>query len=114
MFSQGLRFPENIGPAGSGRIMGSETALLHELFHRGCRMVYCPAASVGHRVKPEDCRIVRIRNTLHLGEIEVSAPMLEEVRAQPDRFEILEAPRAWHFDAQGNLAPLLDTIHAAA
>jgi hypothetical protein len=66
------------------------------------------------RVKPEDCRIVRIRNTLHLGEIEVSAPMLEEVRARPDRFEILEAPRAWHFDAQGNLAPLLDTIHAAA
>ena len=66
------------------------------------------------RVKPEDCRIVRIRNTLHLGEIEVSVPMLDEVRARPDRFEILEAPRAWHFDAQGNLAPLLDTIHAAA
>jgi hypothetical protein len=66
------------------------------------------------RVKPEDCRIVRIRNTLHLGEIEVSAPMLEEVRAQPDRFEILEAPRAWRFDAQGNVSPLLETIHAAA
>jgi len=66
------------------------------------------------RVKPEDCRIVRIRNTLHLGEIEVSAPMLEEVRAQPDRFEILEAPRPWRFDAQGNVAPLLETIHAAA
>jgi len=66
------------------------------------------------RVKPEDCRIVRIRNTLHLGEIEVSAPMLEEVRSQPDRFEIVEAPRPWHFDAQGNLAPLLETIHAAA
>jgi hypothetical protein len=66
------------------------------------------------RVKPEDCRIVRIRNTLHLGEIEVSAPMLGEVRARPDRFEILEAPRAWRFDAQGNVAPLLETIHAAA
>ena len=66
------------------------------------------------RVKPEDCRIVRIRNTLHLGEIEVSAPMLGEVRARPDRFEILEAPRAWRFDAQGNIAPLLETIHAAA
>jgi hypothetical protein len=66
------------------------------------------------RVKPEDCRIVRIRNTLHLGEIEVSAPMLGEVRARPDHFEILESPRAWHFDAQGNVAPLLETIHAAA
>jgi acyl-CoA synthetase (AMP-forming)/AMP-acid ligase II len=66
------------------------------------------------RVKPDDCRIVRIRNTLHLGEIEVSAPMLGEVRARPDHFEILESPRAWHFDAQGNVAPLLETIHAAA
>jgi hypothetical protein len=28
------------------------------------------------RVKPQDCRIVRIRNTLELGEIEVSEPML--------------------------------------
>ena len=26
------------------------------------------------RVKPEHCRIVRIRNTLHLGEIQISQP----------------------------------------
>ncbi|MBI1397376.1 MAG: DUF2088 domain-containing protein [Betaproteobacteria bacterium] len=66
------------------------------------------------RVKPENCRIVRVRNTLHLGEIEVSAAMLDEVRRQPDRFEILEEPRAWPFDAQGSLAPLLEDVHAAA
>lgn len=66
------------------------------------------------RVKPEDCRIVRIRNTLHLGEIEVSAALLDEVRAQPERFEVRGTPRAWTFDAQGNLPPLLDPVHAAA
>ncbi len=66
------------------------------------------------RVKPEDCRIVRIRNTLHLGEIEVSNALLAEVRRQDERFEIVEPPRALAFDGQGNLAPLLDTVHAAA
>lgn len=66
------------------------------------------------RVKPEDCRIVRIRNTLHLGEIEVSEVMLAETRRQPERFEIAEAPRDVKFDAQGNLAPLLAEVHAAA
>ncbi len=66
------------------------------------------------RVKPEDCRIVRIRNTLHLGEIEVSNVLLGEVRRQPERFEIAEAPRDVKFDGQGNLAPLLGAVHAAA
>ena len=66
------------------------------------------------RVKPEDCRIVRIRNTLHLGEIEVSNALLDEVRRQPGRFEIAEAPRDVKFDGQGNLGPLLGEVHAAA
>ena len=66
------------------------------------------------RVKPEDCRIVRIRNTLHLGEIEVSNAMLEEVRRQPERFAIASPARELEFDAQGNLGPLLDAVHAAA
>ena len=66
------------------------------------------------RVKPEDCRIVRIRNTLQLGEIEVSNALLEEVGRQPERFEIAEPPRDVKFDAQGNLAPWLGSVHAAA
>jgi hypothetical protein len=66
------------------------------------------------RVKPQDCRIVRIRNTLQLGEIQVSEPMLAEVRARPDRFEVLGQPAPLLFDAQGNLAPLLRPVHAAA
>ena len=66
------------------------------------------------RVKPADCRIVRIRNTLHLGEIEVSQALIDEVQRQPERFEIAELPRDVKFDLQGNLGPLLGEVHAAA
>jgi len=66
------------------------------------------------RVKPEDCRIVRVRNTLHLSEIEVSAPMIAEVLAQPERFELVGAAREWAFDVQGNLSPLTGEMVAAA
>jgi hypothetical protein len=55
------------------------------------------------RVAPRDCRIVRIRNTLDLGEIEVSEPLLAEVGRNPERFQIVSAPRHLAFDSEGNL-----------
>jgi len=66
------------------------------------------------RVKPEDCRIVRIKNTLHLSEIQVSEPLFELVRRDPERFELASAPAPFAFDASGTLAPFLRTPHAAA
>ena len=66
------------------------------------------------RVKPQDCRIVRIRNTLHLSEIQVSAALLNEVRANPGRFEIVSGPAALAFDSNDTLAPLRRTPEAAA
>jgi hypothetical protein len=66
------------------------------------------------RVKPEDCRIVRIRNTLQLSEIQVSEPLLDLVRRQPERFEPISAPVPFAFDGSGTLAPLVRTPHAAA
>jgi hypothetical protein len=61
------------------------------------------------RRRPEDARIVRIRNTLALVRVEMSAPLLAEVAARPDAFELLGPARPWTFDAHGNLPPL----HAA-
>ena len=58
------------------------------------------------RVKPADARIVHIRNTLELQRIRVSAPLLAEVRGQPQRFEILSEPAPWVFGADGSLAKL--------
>jgi hypothetical protein len=56
------------------------------------------------RVKPQDCRMVRIRNTLELAQIQVSEPLLAEVRARPDRFQIASPPAPFAFDAEGRLA----------
>jgi hypothetical protein len=58
------------------------------------------------RVKPKDCRIVRIRNTLDLAQIEVSEPMLAEVKANPECFSIMSPARPFVFDRDGTLAPL--------
>ena len=66
------------------------------------------------RVKPEQCRIVRIKNTLDLSEIQVSEPLLELVRRAPERFELASSPASFAFDANGTLAPFLRTPHAAA
>jgi lactate racemase-like protein len=66
------------------------------------------------RVKPQDCRIVRIRNTLQLSEIQVSEALLDAVRARPDRFELVSDPAPFAFDAQDTLPPLMRTPHAQA
>ena len=51
-------------------------------------------------VQPENARIVRIRNTLKLEEIQVSAPLLEEVRLE-ERMEILAEPSKVVFSDAG-------------
>jgi hypothetical protein len=65
------------------------------------------------RVKPQDCRIVRIRNTLELAQIQVSEPLLAEVRARPDRFQIASPPVSFTFDAEGRLASLVSAREAS-
>ena len=65
------------------------------------------------RVKPQDCRIVRIRNTLELAQIQVSEPLLAEVRARPDRFQIASPPAPFAFDAEGRLASLVSAREAS-
>ena len=58
------------------------------------------------RRKPLDARIVHIRNTLLLEEIEVSEPMLAELRARPEHFEITGTPAPFAFAADGRLEPI--------
>ncbi|MEV5025329.1 lactate racemase domain-containing protein [Paenibacillus sp. LPE1-1-1.1] len=48
------------------------------------------------------CKLVRIRDTLHLGTIEISVSLLEEAKRNP-RIEILEGPYEWTFDEEGFL-----------
>lgn len=72
------------------------------------------AVKTAVRVKPADCRIVRIKNTLHLSEIQVSEPLLELVRRHPERFELVSDPAPFAFDSSGTLAPFARPPHAAA
>ena len=61
-------------------------------------------------IPPEKSRVVRIKNTLQLDEVEVSEIFGEEIPDRPD-LEILEGPRPMSFDAGGNLVPLV--VHGA-
>jgi hypothetical protein len=56
-------------------------------------------------VRPEDARVVRIRNTLMLGEIEVSEALLPDVAQRP-HLSRLSDPAPLAFDAAGHLVAL--------
>ena len=59
---------------------------------------------------PEKSKIVRIKNTLLLDEVEVSEVYGEELKKRTD-LEVLEGHKPMPFDRQGNLLPLI--IHGA-
>jgi hypothetical protein len=48
------------------------------------------------------CRLVRIQDTLHLGEIEISVNLLEDAKKHAD-IEVLSEPYDLQFDSEGNL-----------
>jgi hypothetical protein len=50
-------------------------------------------------------RMVRIANTLHVGEIYISQPMLEEAGKHPN-IVVLGDPEPWKFDYAGNLTDI--------
>ncbi len=66
------------------------------------------------RVKPQDVKIVRIRNTLELVDIQVSEPLLKLVRANPAQFDVVGEPEPLKFDAKGTLYPMLAKKHEHA
>jgi len=53
---------------------------------------------------PEEARVVRIKNTLNLVEMDVSEVVLPKVKAH-DRLSVVTEPMPLAFDAQGNLPP---------
>jgi len=61
-------------------------------------------------IPPKESRIVRIKNTLQLDEVEVSEIYKDDIPNRPD-LEILEGPHPLPFDARGNLVPLV--VHGA-
>ena len=62
-------------------------------------------AIIGTRA-PEEARIMRIRNTMMLEEVEASEPCLGVLPKMTD-FQVIAGPTELAFDAQGNLPPLV-------
>jgi GT2 family glycosyltransferase len=61
IFQMTPRFDESIGPRPTNRIMGSETSFLRDLQRQGLQMLYCPAATVHHRILAKECEIPALR-----------------------------------------------------
>jgi hypothetical protein len=57
------------------------------------------------RGDPQNARVVRIKNTLEVGELLISESLLDQARAHP-RIEILSEPTPFRLDDEGNLADL--------
>ena len=55
------------------------------------------AAKTVNRVKVKDLKIVRIKNTLELIHIEVSANMIDIVSSSNNSFEVIGKPQPWKF-----------------
>jgi hypothetical protein len=53
----------------------------------------------------EQGRVMRIRDTLHLDEVEVSEPCLSDLKPQSE-ISVLGPAQPLRFDAAGNLPPL--------
>jgi hypothetical protein len=63
------------------------------------------------RVKPQDCKIVRIHSTLELVDIQVSEPLMAQACANPERFEIMGQAEPLRFDASGILQLMVAKRH---
>jgi hypothetical protein len=55
---------------------------------------------------PEDARLIRIRSTLHLTEVDISRALAGEIEGRAD-LELLAGPAPLEFDSEGGLGPML-------
>lgn len=62
---------------------------------------------------PSDARIIRIRNTLHIIEVDISEALTKEINGRSD-LEIFAGPADLEFDASGELGPMLALTQAVA
>ncbi|HYK91400.1 MAG TPA: lactate racemase domain-containing protein [Acidobacteriota bacterium] len=71
---------------------------------------YC-FATIG-LTPPARARLIRIRNTLHLAEVDISESLYRQMTGRAD-LECLAGPAPLEFDASGQLGPMLSASHAA-
>jgi hypothetical protein len=57
-------------------------------------------------VEPQKARVIRIRDTLNLEQMQVSEPVAEELRSNP-AITFCDPPREMGFDEIGNMATVV-------
>ena len=65
------------------------------------------AIRISGPIRPEEARVIRIKNTQELETLYLSEALVEELAASPGlrgRMEVLEEPREMQFDVMGYLA----------
>jgi len=82
-----------------------EKAAVPMFFETDRQCIEVALGSVG-LTPPEKSRIVRIKNTLHVDEVEVSAVYAEDLNKRSD-LQILEGPLPMIFDSRNNLPALI-------
>jgi hypothetical protein len=80
-----------------------EGAYLPVHFETDREVLNAALAIIGPR-PPEAARVLRIRNTLHLEEVDVSEACLEKTNGEPP-FTVMGPRKSLAFDADGNLLP---------
>ncbi|MEZ6069006.1 MAG: lactate racemase domain-containing protein [Pirellulales bacterium] len=83
---------------------GHPSGAMHPTHYDTDREILENALSTIGLVAPPDARVMRIRNTLQLAELECSVAYLDEARAH-ERLEILSDPYDMPLGADGNLEP---------
>ncbi|MBI4553217.1 MAG: DUF2088 domain-containing protein [Candidatus Latescibacteria bacterium] len=84
--------------------MGPQKARIPVFFETDREVIEAALSTIG-MTKPADSRLVRIKNTLHVGEVDVSESLLAEVAGRDD-LEIVGAPRPLAFNEAGMLMPM--------
>ena len=57
-------------------------------------------------IDPTEARVVHIKNTLEIAELDISEALLEEAKGRKD-LELMEELGAMSFESEGNLRPVL-------
>ena len=84
--------------------MGPQKARIPVYYDTDQEVIEAALLTIG-LIQPEDSRVVRIKNTLHIGEVDISEALLNDAGDRAD-LEVVGTPASLSFDDTGTLVPM--------
>ena len=84
--------------------MGPQKARIPVYYDTDQEVIEAALLTIG-LIQPEDSRVVRIKNTLHIGEVDISEALLNDEGDRAD-LEVVGTPASLSFDDTGTLVPM--------